>query len=456
MKEVLFRLPEAAAQVIGRLNAQGYEAYAVGGCVRDTLLGREPKDWDICTSAEPAEVERAFSDMPSSRIVETGLQHGTVTVVVDHVPYEVTTYRADGVYTDHRHPDSVRFVRSLKEDLARRDFTINAMAYHPEEGLKDFFGGREDLEARVIRCVGAAEKRFDEDALRILRALRFASVYAFNIEEETDRAIRLLYETLSHVASERIWQEVQKLLCGQGVREILMGYPEVICSIFPELEASVGFLQHNPYHHFTVYEHLARSVAEVPPETVLRLTMLFHDAGKPKAFTVDERGIGHAYGHAEISVKLVASAMERMRVDNRTRDRVLVLVRDHDLPLEENEKMLRRRLAAYGEETLMQLMEVQRADALSKGTFDREHVERAHALRLQKLQELVAQHPCVTLRDLAVNGRDLIDHGIPAGKTVGHVLTALLDRVIAGDLPNEREALLKTASQLTCKGEKNT
>ena len=425
MKEVLFRLPEAAAQVIGRLNAQGYEAYAVGGCVRDTLLGREPKDWDICTSAEPAEVERAFSDMPSSRIVETGLQHGTVTVVVDHVPYEVTTYRADGVYTDHRHPDSVRFVRSLKEALARRDFTINAMAYHPEEGLKDFFGGREDLEARVIRCVGAAEKRFDEDALRILRALRFASVYAFNIEEETDR-------------------------------EILMGYPEVICSIFPELEASVGFLQHNPYHHFTVYEHLARSVAEVPPETVLRLTMLFHDAGKPKAFTVDERGIGHAYGHAEISVKLVASAMERMRVDNRTRDRVLVLVRDHDLPLEENEKMLRRRLAAYGEETLMQLMEVQRADALSKGTFDREHVERAHALRLQKLQELVAQHPCVTLRDLAVNGRDLIDHGIPAGKTVGNVLTALLDRVIAGDLPNEREALLKTASQLTCKGEKNT
>ena len=456
MKEVLFRLPEAAAQVIGRLNAQGYEAYAVGGCVRDTLLGREPKDWDICTSAEPAEVERAFSDMPSSRIVETGLQHGTVTVVVDHVPYEVTTYRADGVYTDHRHPDSVRFVRSLKEDLARRDFTINAMAYHPEEGLKDFCGGREDLEARVIRCVGAAEKRFDEDALRILRALRFASVYAFNIEEETDRAIRLLYETLSHVASERIWQEVQKLLCGQGVREILMGYPEVICSIFPELEASVGFLQHNPYHHFTVYEHLARSVAEVPPETVLRLTMLFHDAGKPKAFTVDERGIGHAYGHAEISVKLVASAMERMRVDNRTRDRVLVLVRDHDLPLEENEKMLRRRLAAYGEETLMQLMEVQRADALSKGTFDREHVERAHALRLQKLQELVAQHPCVTLRDLAVNGRDLIDHGIPAGKTVGNVLTALLDRVIAGDLPNEREALLKTASQLTDKGDKNT
>ena len=447
MKDFHFSLPAAAEQVIERLNAEGYEAYAVGGCVRDMLLGREPKDWDICTSAEPAEVERVFANVPFCRIVETGLQHGTVTVVVDHVPYEVTTYRADGDYSDHRHPDSVRFVRNLKEDLARRDFTVNAMAYHPGEGLRDEFGGQEDLSRRVIRCVGNPVHRFDEDALRILRALRFASVYAFSIEEETDRAIRLLYDTMSHVAPERIWQEMQKLLCGQGVLDILLSYPEVICSVFPELDASVGFMQHNPYHHFTVYEHLARSTAEVRPETILRLTMLFHDAGKPRAFTVDEKGIGHAYGHAEYSVKLAASAMERLRVDNKTRDKVLLLVRDHDLPLEDSLKMLRRRLGAYGEETLLQLMEVQRADALGKGTFDREAVESAHAQRVQRLRDLVSTNPCVTLRDLAVNGKDLMGLGIPAGKKIGEILQVLLDRVISGETSNEREELLRTAMQ---------
>lgn len=453
MRDEFFSMPRAAEQIIERLNQAGFEAYAVGGCVRDSLIGRKPKDWDICTSASPLEVERVFEGEPSARIVETGLQHGTVTIVVDHLPYEVTTYRADGSYTDHRHPDSVRFVHQLREDLARRDFTVNAMAYHPDEGIQDYFGGKEDLRRGLIRCVGEAEQRFDEDALRILRALRFASVYGFSIEEETGRAIRHLYGTLSHVAPERIWQEMQKLLCGKGVREILMAYPEVICSIFPELSPCIGFLQHNPYHQFSVYEHLVRSTAEIPPETVLRLTMLFHDAGKPQAFFVDERGIGHAYGHAAFSVELAQSAMARLRVDNKTRDRVLLLVKEHDLPLERNRNELKRRLGKFGEEALLQLLEVQRADALGKGAFEREAVEQLHLERIALLRELLDEHPCVTLKDLAVNGKDLLSTGIPAGKQIGTTLDALLDQVISGKLPNEREELLAEALRLNRKEE---
>ena len=226
-----------------QLNKMGYEAYVVGGCVRDSLLGFEPKDWDICTSATPDEVEEVFSHEDTAHIVETGLQHGTVSVIMDHVPYEVTTFRVDGEYTDHRHPDAVRFVRSLREDVGRRDFTVNAMAYHPDTGVIDYFGGQEDLARHVIRAVGDAHQRFSEDALRILRALRFASVYGFHIDEETGKAIRDLYPTLSHVASERIWQEMKKLLCGNGCLSILLTYPEVICEVFPELAPSVGFDQ---------------------------------------------------------------------------------------------------------------------------------------------------------------------------------------------------------------------
>ncbi len=453
MRGERFLMPEAAEQIIERLNCAGYEAYVVGGCVRDILIGRTPKDWDICTSASPVECERVFEGMPSCKIVETGLQHGTVTLVMDHVPYEVTTYRADGSYSDHRHPDSVRFVHALREDLARRDFTVNAMAYHPKEGVQDYFGGQEDLRRGLIRCVGQASQRFDEDALRILRALRFASVYDFSIEEETDRAIRLLYETLSHVAEERIWQEMQKLLCGRGVERILMGYPEVICHILPELKPCMGFQQHNPWHHFSVYEHLAKSTAQVPPDTVLRLTMLFHDAGKPQAFTLDEKGVGHAYGHADYSVRLAQSAMDRLRVDHKTRDRVLLLVRDHDLPMERNRKEMKRRLGKIGGEAFLQLMEVQRADALGKGTFNREEVERAHLERTNRLRELMDEHPCVTLKDLAVNGKDLLDVGIPAGKRIGKILDVLLEEVLDERVPNERESLLKEALLLYGKEE---
>ena len=308
-----FELPAGAAFIIDRLNKHGHRAYVVGGCVRDCLLGIMPKDWDICTSALPEEMQRIFRDQ---HVVETGLKHGTLTVVIDHIPYEVTTFRVDGEYTDHRHPDEVRFVRDVREDLARRDFTVNAMAYHPEEGLVDAFGGQEDLAAGIIRCVGEAERRFDEDALRILRALRFASTYCFAIEEHTAAAVHSLKETLADVAAERIRVELAKLLCGKGAGDILRSYHDVMGQVIPQVRPMVGFEQHTPHHRYDVWEHTIRAVEAVPATEVLRLTMLLHDSGKPAAFTMDENGVGHAYGHqkisAEIADKVLTSLMPPM------------------------------------------------------------------------------------------------------------------------------------------------
>lgn len=297
----MMTIPQDALTILQRLNDAGEEAYVVGGCVRDALLGVTPKDWDICTSARPEEMQRIFSGM---HVVETGLKHGTLTVVLHHTPYEVTTFRVDGAYTDHRHPDGVTFVTDVTMDLARRDFTVNAMAYHPVRGLVDAFGGREDLARRLIRCVGRPEARFEEDALRILRALRFASVYDFDIDPETASAIHALYPTMAQVAAERIRVELSKLLCGKGVGRILRDYSDVITFLLPELAPSVGFEQHTPYHRFDVWEHTVRAVEAVAPTEALRLTMLLHDSGKPACFTMDAQGVGHAYGHQKRSTEL--------------------------------------------------------------------------------------------------------------------------------------------------------
>ena len=295
----MLQLPQGARYVMARLEESGYQAYAVGGCVRDSLLGRAPKDWDICTDALPEDMQRIFR---CDHLIETGLKHGTLTVMKGGEPYEVTTFRVDGEYTDHRHPDGVHFVTEVREDLARRDFTVNAMAWNPKTGVVDAFGGREDLARGVIRCVGDAETRFGEDALRIMRALRFASVYGFAIEEETARAIHRLKDTLQDVAAERIRVELAKLLCGQGAGQILREYSDVLFAILPQLAAMHGFDQHTPYHAYDVWEHTVRAVESVPANEVLRLTMLLHDSGKPAAFTVDENGVGHAHGHQMESV----------------------------------------------------------------------------------------------------------------------------------------------------------
>ncbi len=435
-------LPAGALFLLSRLNACGHQAYVVGGCVRDSLLGRTPKDWDICTSATPEEMRHAFDGL---HVIETGLQHGTLTAVVDHEPYEVTTFRVDGAYTDHRHPDSVTFVRDVRDDLSRRDFTVNAMAYSPETGLVDAYGGREDLRRRLIRCVGEPSARFQEDALRILRALRFASVYGFAIDPDTAQAIRQLYPTLRDVAAERIRVELDKLLCGTAAEDILRAYPEVFTFLLPEMAPCVGFVQRTAYHRFDVWEHCLQAVGHVPPDPVLRLTMLLHDSGKPACFTVDAAGIGHARGHPRASRALAEQVLTRLKYDNATRDRVLTLVACHDVPLEPDPKLLTRRLHQLGEDALRQLIEVHRADNLAKGTAAPVAVEGWYRHVLLALDELLAQKPCFTLRDLAARGDDLAALGIPRGPALGACLNDLLEQVMDGAVPNDRDALLGQA-----------
>ena len=435
-------MPAGAAFVLQRLKENGFQGYVVGGCVRDSLLGRAPKDWDVCTDALPEEMQRVFRDQ---HVIETGLKHGTLTVMYDHEPYEVTTFRVDGEYTDHRHPDEVRFVKNVVDDLARRDFTVNAMAWNPQSGLVDAFGGQEDLRAGVIRCVGEADRRFGEDALRIMRALRFASVYGFDIEAETAAAVHRLKDTLRDVAAERIRVELAKLLCGQGAGKMLREYADVFFAILPQMAPMHGFDQRTPYHAYDVWEHTVRAVENAPPTETLRLTMLLHDAGKPAAFTVDEQGVGHAHGHHRLSAEIAAEVLAYLRLDNATRDRILMLVEHHDWPLSTERTLLKRRLNRLGEEALYQLIEVQRADALGKGTEAAADVEaRTETLR-QALTALLAERPCVTLRDMAVNGRDLMAEGIAHGRQLGETLNWLLAEVLNERLPNEREALLSAA-----------
>ena len=439
----MMTLPNGALFVLDSLTRSGYAAYAVGGCVRDALMGHTPGDYDICTSALPEEMQQVFR---GCHVVETGLQHGTLTVMYDHEPYEVTTFRVDGEYTDHRHPDEVIFVTDVREDLSRRDFTVNAMAWSEETGVVDAFGGQEDLAARLIRCVGDARKRFGEDALRIMRAMRFASVYGFAIDPDTDEAIHELKNTLADVAAERIRVELAKLLCGAGAGNILRTYRDVIFTLFPALAPMDGFDQRTPHHLWDVWEHTVRAVEAVPATETLRLAMLLHDCGKIAAFSVDDRGEGHATGHEEHSVRIAQKVLADLKLDNATRDRVLTLIGSHGWPVTPERRLLKRLLNQLGEEALRQLIEVKRAEALATGTKDAAVVEAHRAQTLSALDALLAENPCVTLRDMAVNGRDLMAMGAK-GRAVGETLQWLLDQVLDEILPNERAVLLAAAQE---------
>ena len=439
-------LPAPVAELLARLKQAGFSAYAVGGCVRDSLLGMEPHDWDICTSALPEQMQEVFS---SYRTVETGLKHGTLTVIADHLPYEVTTFRIDGDYTDHRHPDSVIFVDDLTRDLARRDFTVNAMAWSPDAGLQDPFGGQQDLSAKIIRCVGEPEQRFDEDALRILRAMRFAAVYDFEIESSTASALRKMAPDLKRIAGERIREELLRLLCGKAAGRILRAYPEVLAEIIPEIRPMIGYDQRNHHHSYDLWEHTVRGIEGVPADPVLRLTMLLHDTGKPVVRTTDEKGEGHYKGHPKVSEEIARRTAEALHLDNAFRDRLCTLVRHHDTPLRtENGEIntdrsfLLRRLNKYGETDLRALFLIHRSDRIATGytTTEREDIRLKE--RMDALDALLAEQPCFTLKDLAVNGRDLTATGLK-GKAVGETLQQLLEAVMDGAVPNEKEALLK-------------
>lgn len=432
-------VPAPVRTALERLEAAGHEAYVVGGCTRDALLGTDPGDWDITTSALPEETQSVFSNC---RTIDVGLRHGTVAVLLDSMTLEITTYRVDGTYEDSRHPDEVTFTRSLEEDLARRDFTMNAIAYSPSRGAVDVFGGAEDIRAGILRCVGDPALRFTEDALRILRALRFSSVLGFAIEPETAKAIHALRERISLVAAERIAAELDKLLCGKDVFRVLTEYRDVFAVILPELSPCFGFEQHNRYHVYDVYTHIAKSVEAAPAEPDLRLAMLLHDIGKPETFFFDEENVGHFYGHGKVSARLSRDIVRRLRLSAVRQERVVTLVEAHDIPLEPDRKLLLRRLNRFGEPLLKDLIDVQRADVKAQNpAFAAERLDKLRTID-SVLEELLKEDPAYRISDLAVSGRDLIDLGLDPGPNLGKQLDRLLQKVMAGDLPNERQALL--------------
>ncbi len=442
MTQANIRLPGPVETALGLLETAGFEAFVVGGCTRDALLGDAPHDWDITTSALPEETLSVFSDY---RTIETGLQHGTVAVLLNDMLLEITTYRVDGSYEDSRHPDSVSFTRSIEEDLARRDFTMNAIAYSPTRGYEDLFGGASDIEAHVIRCVGDPETRFTEDALRILRALRFSSVLGFTVEETTAAAIHALKDRILHVAWERISTELLQLLCGKDVYRVLQDYRDVFAVLFPELEPCFDFEQKNPWHIYDVYTHIAHSVESIPPEPELRLAMLLHDIGKPETFFTDEKGIGHFYGHPKRSAKLAEDIVRRLKLSSAMQREVCTLVEFHDYPLEATETVLLRRLHKFGPETLRHLIEVRRADCLAqnpeKTGADLDKLSTIEHM----LDVLLKERPVFRLSDLAIGGGDLIALGMQPGPQMGTLLEDVLEQVMAGKLPNDRDALLAYA-----------
>ena len=440
--ELVIPLPEEVWQVLQALEAKGHEAYVVGGCVRDSLLGLAPGDWDICTSALPEEVTACF---PAKNVIATGIKHGMVTVLRGGRALEVTTYRQDGPYHDKRHPSGVVFVRLLKEDLARRDFTVNAMAYHPRTGIADPYGGLADLRAGTLRAVGDARQRFEEDALRILRALRFAGRLGLTIEPGLAAAIHECRELLRFVSAERVAAELCGILRGVGARQILTEYADVLAVPVPEILPCLGAVQNNPYHDKDVWTHTAAAVASAPPDDLVRLAAFFHDMGKPACLTTSEDGVSHFYGHAQVSEKIADAVLRRLRFSNADREEVCRLVKRHDIPLRPTP--LARWLGRLGETTLRRLIKLKRADVLAHVyTVWEKYLPRLIDLE-EETEQLLRQGAAFSLKDLAVNGDDVMAAGLPQGKQVGRALQHLLDAVLDGKIENTREALLAELSK---------
>lgn len=439
------RLPGQVADIIHTLQRAGFEAYAVGGCVRDSILGREPDDWDITTSAKPEQVKALFG-----RTVDTGIKHGTVTVLKDRTGYEVTTYRIDGEYEDGRHPKDVVFTASLEEDLKRRDFTINAMAYNEEQGLVDLFDGIGDIERKVLRCVGDPAERFREDALRMMRAVRFSAQLGYEIEERTKEAMAKLAGTLEKISAERIATELVKLLVSDHPEKLRTCWETGMTAVFfPEFDRMMETGQNNPHHCYSVGEHTIRSLMEVRADRVLRLAMLLHDSGKPVTKTTDEAGIDHFHGHVQESARIAKRLLRRLKFDNDTTDRVVRLVSAHDVWILPDAKHMRRAMNRLGEDLFPELFEVKEADMKAQSLYERKEKENLLSQLRQIYEEVKAAGACVTLKDLAVNGSDLIAAGMKPGKELGVVLKALLEEVLEDPSCNERDRLLKRAKELS-------
>ncbi len=445
MKNYRIEIPAGAARILKVLEANGYEAYVVGGCVRDSLLGKQPHDWDITTSALPLQVKALFS-----RTIDTGLKHGTVTIPSGREAYEVTTYRIDGEYLDGRHPSEVTFTASLREDLKRRDFTINAMAYNEKDGLQDFFDGISDLENQRIRAVGDPRKRFEEDALRILRAVRFSAQLGYTVEEGTLRAMRTLAPTLARISAERIAAELEKILVSPHPDRLRMAYEcGITAVILPEFDRCMETPQNNPHHIYNVGEHTMCALMQARPDRILRTAILLHDVGKPLCRSTDEKGIDHFYGHPEAGAKIAEEILRRLKSDNETRRKTVQLVRCHDREIRLTPAGVRQAIVRIGEDLFPLLLEVKEADMLAQSTFRREE-KKAHIGRVRELYAEILEHKdCLTLRDLAVNGNDLIKYGVRPGKEMGRILHEMLEDVLAEPSHNDREYLLQKWSIVT-------
>ncbi len=432
-------LPEKVLQIINCIMEAGYEAYAVGGCIRDSILGRVPDDWDITTSATPYQIKQLFR-----RTIDTGIQHGTVTVMLDREGFEVTTYRIDGKYEDGRHPEEVTFTPNLEEDLKRRDFTINAMAYNEQDGLVDLFGGMEDINAGVIRCVGDPIARFNEDALRIMRAIRFAAQLGYDIDHETKQAIRELAPNLRKISAERIQVELTKLVVSAHPEAMRTVYETGVAEvIMPEFLRMMETKQHHPHHSYSVGEHTIRAMQEVEGRKELRFAMLFHDIGKPLCLTVDEQGITHFYGHAQHSAEIARKIMRRLRFDNDTTDTVCRLVKYHDYgnSVDPDRRFVRRSMNKIGEDLFPLLFAVRRADIMAQSEIFREEKLDRLAKWQELYEQILQQEECVSLKTLAVTGSDLIALGMRPGRELGATLQGLLELVLDQPECNTKEYL---------------
>lgn len=441
-RDLTIKLPETIKFVLGKLEKNGFSAYAVGGAVRDYILGNPANDWDVTTSALPDETEKVFSGF---KVVKTGIKHGTVTVIVNGCPVEITTFRKESGYTDNRHPDNVEFVSDLAEDLKRRDFTVNSLAYNEKEGLIDLYGGLSDLKNEIIRTVGDPRERFSEDALRILRAVRFSSKLGFTIEEKTYAAAKELKENLKNVSAERIFSEFTKTLCGKNVKNALLFYHEIITEIIPEMKPCVGFEQHSKWHLYDVYEHIVRSVEYIRPTAELRLTMFFHDIGKPDCFFTRD-GEGHFYGHPEVSAEKTDKILRRLKAPTAFREEVVFLVKNHDVRLSDSEIKNRKKLNEIGKERFFLLLDVKKADNAAQGTAlaekEGKEIDKIRAIA----EKIIENGEVYDIKQLKISGEDLIKTGF-SGKEIGEEMEKLLNACMENNLGNDEESLKAAAEK---------
>lgn len=438
-------LPKNVKLIIDILNKNNFEAFIVGGCVRDSIIGLTPHDWDICTNAKPEEIKKSFEFFNT---FDSGIKHGTISIVIDGEVYEVTTYRIDGTYSDNRRPDSVTFTSDIAKDLARRDFTINAMAYNEQCGLIDPYSGRNDLLDKIIRCVGNPDFRFNEDALRIIRALRFASVYDFEIENETSKSICKNADLLKNIAVERISVEFNKLLCGNGAEEILNNYRDVIAVFIPEIKPMFDYSQHTKHHNRDLWRHTTYSVKSIDKMPLLRMSMLLHDIGKPKACKRDEDGTCHFKGHPKYSAEMAEIILRRHKYPTDFIETCVTLIKYHDVRFNGSKRQLRHVMSAIGDKNVELLLKIQRADIMAQSDY--KHKEKLEKLDLacEVYEKILADKDCFTLKQLKINGNDIKKLGVTEGVKIGKILKMLLSLVIEDKLENKKSALLNKAEEI--------